>query len=144
MAKKQFKNYLWCIILLIIAVFSFLAFFIVDVVVFQVKETRFTAFYGYGLFPAFSLIYGRFSYRTTKKIILPNILYLLFCTIFIILFINIGSAYLSISTSAVLQELKFALGVIGIITAISIIISSVISIVTSIITKIIMKDVKKD
>ncbi len=136
MVKKQLINYLWCIILLMIAVFSFLVFFTVDVLVFQVKETIFTAFYGYGLFPAFSVIYGQFSYRTTKKIILPNILYLLFCTIFIILFINIGSAYLSGLTSAVLQELKFALGVIGIITAISIIISSVISIVTSIITKI--------
>ena len=140
MAKEQFKNYLWCIMLLFIAGFSFFALFIVDVVFFQVKETIFTALYGYGLFPVFSLIYGYFSYKKTKKIILPNILYFLFCITFIILFIKIGSAYINTSASVILQQSKLAIGVIGIVAAISIIVSSIMSIMTAIIIKLIRKN----
>ncbi len=132
---NRFKNYLFCIVLLIIAVFSFLAFFTIDITLFQVKNTIFTAFYGYGLFPVFSLIYGRFSYIKTKKVLLPNILYVLFCMTFIIIFITICGTYVSTSTNVALQELKLAVGVVGLATAISIIISSLMSIMTSIIIK---------
>lgn len=141
---NRFKNYLFCIVLLIIAVFSFLTFFVIDIILFQLKNTMFTAFYGYGLFPIFSLIYGGFSYRKTKKIVLPNILYVLFCMTFILLFINIGASYASTSTYVVLQQSKLVFGVLGICTAISIIISSLISIMTSIITKLVNRKIKID
>ena len=141
---NRFKNYLFCILLLIITVFSFLAFFIIDITLFQAKKTIFTAFYSYALFPMFSLIYGRFSYQKTKKVVFPNILYFLFCMTFIIIFINIGASYVSTSTSAVLQQSKLAVGVIGVITAVSIIISSLMSIMTSIIIKSVNRKTKTD
>ncbi len=141
---NRFKNYLFCIVLLIIAVFSFLTLFVVDIILFQIKKPIFTAFYSYGLFPIFSLIYGRFSYRKTKKVVFPNVLYVLFCMTFIILFINIGCSYVSTSTYVVLQQSKLALGVVGVITAISIIISSLMSIITSIIIKSVNRNTKTD
>jgi hypothetical protein len=129
MKKLQFKNYFFCVLLLFIAFFTFLAFFIIDLKVFNVKETLFTAFYGYCLFPIFSFVYARLSYGRTKQIIIPNIIYLLFCSLFIIFFVKIGSIFVGTPHS------KFALGVVSVLTAISIIISSVMSIATSIITK---------
>lgn len=141
---NRFKNYLFCIVLLIIAVFSFLTFFVIDIILFQVKNTMFTAFYGYGLFPVFSLIYGWFTYKKTKKILLPNILYLLFCMTFIVLFINIGTYFATTHIYVVLQLPKLTFGVLGICTAISIIISSLMSIMTSIITKSDNRNTKTD
>jgi putative Mn2+ efflux pump MntP len=93
MKKLQFKNYFFCVLLLFIAFFTFLAFFIIDLKVFNVKETLFTAFYGYCLFPIFSFVYARLSYGRTKQIIIPNIIYLLFCSLFIIFFVKIGSIF---------------------------------------------------
>ena len=137
--RKHFKGYLFCVILLIIGCSSFLAFFVIDIMLFQINNTIFTAFYGYGLFPIFSLIYGWASYRKTKKVIFPNILYVLFCMTFIILFIYIGS--FCISTS---KDIRFSLGVIGVLTFISIIISSLMSITTSIILKLVKHNTKTE
>lgn len=150
MKKRQLINYLLCTLLFIGAAFSFISFFVIDIMVLQLKETGLTTLYSCCLFPLFSFVYGVLSYVLTKKIVIPNILYALFCAIFIILFVKTGGIYVSnynvdsMQQFDFLQQLKLALAIISSVTAISMIVSSVISIITSIITKFVISNTKID
>ncbi len=132
-----------CERLLIANIFSYIVFFILDVLLFNAETVMFTAFYGYLLFPFFSIVCGLASYKKTKQVVLPNALYYLICLLFIFTFTFIGMLfpddfYISI-TSPPLKRALYAMPIIGFCTMISVVFSVGISIVTSLITKCILK-----
>lgn len=152
MNKRQLLNYLLCILFFICAAFCFLAFFVTDAFVLQFKSPSLPVLYCAFLFPAFSFVYGVVSYLLTKKIIIPNVIYILSCAVFIILFVKIGGIYvsnydvesLSVQQYDFLQQLKLALGIVSIVTAVSMFVSGVISVITSFVTSKIVKYVTFD
>lgn len=149
MNKRQLLNYLLCTLLFISAAFVFLSFFVTDAFVLEFKLTGLAVLYSAFLFPAFSFVYGVVSYLLTRKIVIPNVIYVLFCAVFIILFVKIGGVYvsnydvesLSVQQYDFLQQLKLALGIVNIVTAVSMIVSGVISVITSFVTSKIVKHV---
>lgn len=87
MNKRQLLNYLLCVLFFIGAAVVFLSFFVTDAFVLEFKLTGLAVLYSAFLFPAFSFVYGVVSFLLTKKIIIPNVIYVLFCAVFIILFV---------------------------------------------------------
>ncbi|MGN0557124.1 MAG: hypothetical protein ACI4IV_04675, partial [Acutalibacteraceae bacterium] len=84
-----------CWRLLIASICSYAGLFILDVLLFNVENVIFTAFYGYFLFPLFFIVFGVLSYQKTKQTILPNTIYFLICLLFLIAFTSIGMLFQS-------------------------------------------------
>ncbi len=114
---------------------SYVGLFILDVLLFNVGNVRFTAFYGYFLFPLFFIIYGLVCYKNTKHVVLPNTLYLLLCFLFLTVFTGIGmlfqsDCYISI-LSPTLHRVSYAMPIIGLCTMISVICSMIGTLITA-------------
>lgn len=149
MKRRQLLNYLLCMLLFISAAFVFLSFFVTDAFLLEFKLTGLQVLYSVLLFPMFSFVYGVVSYLLTRKIVLPNVIYILSCAVFIIIFVKISGIYVSNydveSISAqqydFLRQLKLALGIVSSVTAIAMIVSGVISVITSFVISKIVKHV---
>ena len=108
---------------------SYVGLFILDVLLFNVENVRFTAFYGYFLFPLFFIIYGLVCYKNTKHVVLPNALYFLLCFLFLTVFTGRGMLfqsdyYISIP-SPTLHRVSYSMPIIGFCTMISVICSMI-------------------
>ena len=123
---------------------SYVVFFILDVLLFNVERVKFTALYGYLLFPLFSIVCGLVSYKKTKQVILPNTLYFVCCLLFLIAFTGVGmlfqNDYYDLILSPTFRRALYTMPIIGFCTMISIVFSVGISIITSLIAKWILKD----
>lgn len=132
--KKRHLEVCWS--LFVANICSYVALFVLDVILFQVEKPKFTAVYGYLLFPIFSIVYGVVSYKKTKRVVLTNLLYFLFCFLFVILFTCVGAFFQDYRwvASPDIQRALDTMPIIGVCTSVSVIVSGVLSIVVSFIT----------
>ncbi len=82
----------------VITIFVYLALFLLDefVLMFgfgnEIFDAVFVLLTVFGYFPAVFVVYGIKSYNLTKKILLPNVLFVLACGLFVTLFAGVGTA----------------------------------------------------
>lgn len=124
----------------------FVAFFILDIMLFRVERVGFTAMYACFLFPVFIFVYGILSYKTTKRVMFSNLLYLMSCLVFIIVFTGIGMIFQNnmVISSFDLRNMLREMPIVGFITSISIIVSGIVFIVTSFVAKFLTKHSKRE
>ncbi len=144
MERSHVQNRLFSWKLLIATIFSYIFLFALDVVLFRVSGTTpLPVFYGYFLFPIFAIIHGVVSYKTTKRLFLPNIVYFLYCFLFIIIFTVIGMLFENnhhlLRSFPALERALEVMPLIGFVTTISVAFSGVISIAASLIAKLSVK-----
>ena len=106
----------------------------------------------YYLFPVFSVIYGILSYKLSRRILLPNLLYLLFAVLTWLL-IGLGSLLTSVwddpywagsaSVSPFWNRAIDDFSIFALFTIISLAASVVIAIVSSVLTMVIAKLLQK-
>ena len=108
---------------------------IIDVLLFKLADLYLLAIVSYLLYPVFGIIYGIVSYRMTKRVILPNLLYMLSCILFDGLLFLVASIFNPFASSQFSQDIIFALVILALLLAVSMAASLVLSIISSVLTK---------
>ena len=118
--------------------------FIIDVLLLKLSDLYLLAIVSYLLYPVFGIIYGIVSCRMTKRIILPNLLYMLSCILFDGSLFLITSIFNLSTSSQISQNIQFPMVVLALVLAVSMAASLVLSIIASIFTKLSLNRKKEE